>query len=296
MPLLIAISVFIFVILVFTPATFIEENIVRRRLINVPKLSNTKARFSITRLTPVIINTMSLFNLKITQERRRKINENLELAGQEQRFTVEDFVSLKILLGLLFPLYLIFLWLINQNTMLLYLAMFTVPIGYFAPDQWIKSKLKQRQTIIKKELPYMLNGIAIMSEAGLNLVPALQEFAKNDDSILASEIRKVVQDISVGHSQVTALERMAERCQVDEVNRFISALSQSIERGSSGITNVLRDQASEVWETRKKDAQHLGEQASMKLFLPLLILALPATAIFILGPAIITIADFIINF
>jgi|SRR5690625_4843855 len=296
MPLLIAISVFIFVILVFTPATFIEENIVRRRLINVPKLSNTKARFSITRLTPVIINTMSLFNLKITQERRRKINENLELAGQEQRFTVEDFVSLKILLGLLFPLYLIFLWLINQNSMLLYLAMFTVPIGYFAPDQWIKSKLKQRQTIIKKELPYMLNGIAIMSEAGLNLVPALQEFAKNDDSILASEIRKVVQDISVGHSQVTALERMAERCQVDEVNRFISALSQSIERGSSGITNVLRDQASEVWETRKKDAQHLGEQASMKLFLPLLILALPATAIFILGPAIITIADFIINF
>lgn len=296
MPLLIAISVFVFIVLIFTPATFIEENIVRRRLVNVPKLSNAKARFSITRLTPFVINTMSLFNFKISQENRRKIGENIELAGQEERFTVEDFVSLKVLLGLFFPLYLIFLWIINKNTMLLYLAIFTVPIGYLAPEQWIRTKLRQRQAAIKKELPYMLNGIAIMSEAGLNLVPALQEFARKEDSILANELQKVVQDISVGYSQVAALERMADRCQVDEVNRFISALSQSIERGSSGITIVLRDQASEVWEARKKDAQHLGEQASMKLFLPLLILALPATAIFILGPAIITIADFIINF
>lgn len=296
MPLLIALSVFMFTLLIFIPANWLEENIVRRRLINVPKTAGAKAKFSITRLTPVVTNVMSLLNIKITQEKRRQMGKNIELAGEEDRFTVEDFMALKVLLGLFLPIYLLTLWLISKNTMLLYLAVFTVPIGYLVPDQWIKSKLRQRQAKIKKELPYMLNAIAIMSEAGLNLVPALQEFSKRDDNELAGELKKVVQDISVGHSQVVALERMGERCQVDEVNRFISALSQSIERGSSGITKVLRDQASEVWETRKKNAQQLGEQASMKLFLPLLILALPATGIFILGPAMITIIDFIINF
>lgn len=296
MPFIIALCVFVFLVIVFMPATYVEENIVRRRLINTPETREVKETFSIRRLTPMMIHVMSLFRMKISQKRRRTIQENLQLAGQDEKFTAEDFVAFKFLLGILLPLYLIILWLINQGTMMLYLTIITIPIGYLAPDQWLKTKIRQRQAMIKKELPYMLNGISIMSEAGLNLVPALQEFAKKEKSVLAYEIQRVVQDISVGHSQVTALERMAERCQVYEINRFVSALSQSIERGSSGITNVLKDQAQEVWETRKKDAQHLGEQASMKLFLPLLILALPATAIFILGPAIITIIDFLLNY
>lgn len=295
MPYLIAVLVFVFVIILFIPSTWFEANMIRRRLINAPKEVNVKGRLSIKRLTPIIINLMTLLNIKISMEKRRDMEKKLQLGGQEGKMSLEDFITLKVLLGLFFPLYLLFLGAVSGKPTLIYLAIFTLPIGYLAPDQWLKSKIKKRQTQIRKELPYVLNAIAIMSEAGLNLMPAMQEVARKEDGELAQEFKKVTQDVSVGDSQVKALERMGERCQVDEVNRFISTLSQSIERGASGITKVLRDQATEVWEERKKNAQHLGEQASMKLFFPLLVLALPATAIFILGPAILSIIEFLIS-
>lgn len=295
MPYLIAALVFIFVIILFIPSTWFEANMVRRRLLSAPKVVGAKGRLSIKRLTPLVVNLMTLLNIKIPLEKRRDMEKDLQLGGQEGKLSLEDFITLKVLLGLFFPIYLLVLGAFSGKALLIYMAIFTLPIGFFAPDQWLKSKIRKRQAQIRRELPYVLNAIAVMSEAGLNLMPAMQEVARKEDGELAGELKKVTQDVSVGDSQVKALENMAERCQVDEVNRFISTLSQSIERGASGITKVLRDQASEVWEERKKNAQHLGEQASMKLFFPLLVLALPATAIFILGPAILSILEFLIN-
>jgi tight adherence protein C len=295
MPYLIAVLVFIFIIILFIPSTWFEANMIRRRLLNAPKEVRVKGKLSIKRLTPIAINLMTLLNIKIPMEKRREIEKRLQLGGQEGKLSLEDLITLKVLLGLFFPVYILFLGAVSGKAMLIYLAIFTLPVGFLAPDQWLKSKVKKRQAQIRRELPYVLNAIAVMSEAGLNLMPAMQEFARKEDGELAKELKKVTQDVSVGDSQVKALERMGERCQVDEVNRFISTLSQSIERGASGITKVLRDQAAEVWEERKKNAQHLGEQASMKLFFPLLVLALPATAIFILGPAILSIIEFLIS-
>ena len=197
--------------------------------------------------------------------------------------------------ALFFLLYFLFLGFAGDQPLFIYLSVLIAFIGFLIPDQWLKSKVNKRKLQIRKELPYVLNAIAIMSQAGLNLMPAMKEVASKQDGELSKELKRVTRDVSVGESQVRALERMGERCQVDEVNRFISALSQNIERGASGITKVLRDQAKEVWEARKKNAQQLGEQASMKLFLPLLLFALPATAIFILGPAMISIIEFLLS-
>src|SRR5690625_7656104 len=112
-------------------------------------------------------------------------------------------------------------------------------MGFFLPDQWLKAKIDRRKAQIKRELPYVLNSIAVMSEAGLNLMPAIQEVSSKEESELSSELKRVVQDVSVGESQINALERMAERCQVDEVNRYISALSQHIERRAAGLITIL---------------------------------------------------------
>lgn len=295
MPYLIAALVFVFVIILFIPSTWFEANMVRRRLLSAPKVMGVKSKLSIKRLTPIVVNLMNLLNIRISIDKRRDMEKKLQLGGQEGKFSLEDFITLKVIFGLFFPLYLLFLGAVSGNSLLIYLAVFTLPIGFLAPNLWLNSKVKQRKSQIRKELPYVLNAIAIMSEAGLNLMPAMQEVARKEEGELAKEFKIVTQDVSVGESQVKALERMGERCQVDEINRFISTLSQSIERGASGITKVLKDQASEVWEERKKNAQYLGEQASMKLFLPLLLLTLPATAIFILGPALLSIIEFLIS-
>lgn len=295
MPYLISILVFIFVSIFFIPSTWFEANMIRKRLADAPKDINVTGKLSFRRFTPLVMHLMTILNIRLSIEKSEEMATKLQLGGQEDKFRVEDFITLKVLSALFFLLYFLFLGFAGDQPLFIYLAVFIMFIGFLIPDQWLKSKINKRKLQIRKELPYMLNAIAVMSEAGLNLMPAMKEVASKQDGELSKELKKVTRDVSVGESQVRALERMGERCQVDEVNRFISALSQNIERGASGITKVLRDQAKEVWEARKKNAQQLGEQASMKLFLPLLLFALPATAIFILGPALISIIDFLLS-
>lgn len=295
MPYLIATLVFIFVMTCFIPSTWFEANMIRKRLAEAPKDINIVGKLSFRRLTPLVIHMMTLLNIRLSLEKSKEIEIKLQLSGQQSKFRVEDFITLKVLVALFLFFYFLFLGFAGDQPLLLYLSVIIAPLGYFAPDQWLKSKINKRKQQIHRELPYVLNAIAIMSEAGLNLIPAMNEVANKQDGVLSKELKIVTRDVSIGESQVKALERMGERCQVDEVNRFISTLAQNIERGSSGITKILRDQAKEVWEERKKNAQQLGEQASMKLFLPLLMLALPATAIFILGPAILSILEFILS-
>src|SRR5690625_2669847 len=295
MPYLISILVFVFISILFIPSKWFEANMIRKRLADAPKDINVTGKLSFRRFTSLVMHLMTILNIRLSIEKSEEMATKLQLGGQDDKFRVEDFITLKVLSALFFLLYFLFLGFAGDQPLFIYLAVFIMFIGFLIPDQWLKSKINKRKSQIRKELPYMLNAVAVMSEAGLNLMPAMKEVANKQDGELSKELKKVTRDVSVVESQVRALERMGERCQVDEVNRFISALSQNIERGASGITKVLRDQAKEVWEARKKNAQQLGEQASMKLFLPLLLFALPATAIFILGPALISIIDFLLS-
>ncbi|MFB4159390.1 type II secretion system F family protein [Geomicrobium sp. JSM 1781026] len=295
MPYIISGLMFIFISLLLIPSKWLEANTIKKRMVTAPKVISGKKKLSIRRFTPLVINIMSLLNIRISVERREEMESQIQMADKDETMQVEDLMAMKAIAAVAVFGYFFFLGLMDGSIFVILLAVIMAVIGYLLPQQWLKIKGRKRKEQIRKELPYALNAIAIMSEAGMNLVPSLKELADKQDGVLSRELKKVTHDVSIGESQIRALEQMADRCQVEEVNRFVSALSQNIERGSAGITAVIRQQAKEVWEARKKNAQELGEKASMKLFFPLLLLALPATVIFILGPAILSIADFILS-
>src|SRR5690625_7496583 len=80
---------------------------------NTPKDFNMKGKLSIRRLTPLVINMMTLLNINISVEKHERIETNLQLGGQEGRLSVEDFITVKAVLGLVLPLYLLFLGVVS---------------------------------------------------------------------------------------------------------------------------------------------------------------------------------------
>ncbi|WP_042359293.1 type II secretion system F family protein [Geomicrobium sp. JCM 19055] len=296
MAIIISALMFLFIVLLLTPKQWVEASSIKKRLaVEEEVLIEEERRFTIRKATPAVMRMLSLVNFRLSIERREQLETKIQMAGKAEKYRVEDILTMKMITAVGLMSYFLFLGVVGSSPMLFLVAMVTALMGYILPEHWLKILGSKRKDQIKKELPYVINAIAIMSEAGLNLVPAIKEVADKKKGVLADELQMVIRDVSVGVSQVTALERLAERCQVDEVNRFVSAVTQNLERGASGVTRVLRNQASEVWQQRKKKAQELGEKASMKLFLPLLLLAFPATAIFLLGPAILGVMDFILS-
>ncbi len=289
---MIAFWLFVLIIVVFFPVKSLRALSMRKRLLAAEELSQVKRKGILERFTPYVISFFTAVNVHISYEKRELIQSRLIRAGYEEKMSVDHFITFRVLSGIGTALYFLFLGLISENLLLIFLTFAGPVIGYKIPDIWLKQRIRLRQEKIRRELPYVLNSISILCDAGMNLFAAIKEVVETKEGELATELKEVMKSFGMGTSQQEALEQMTLRCQVDEVSRFVSALSQTLARGSSGVTAVLRQQAAEVWETRKKQAQQLGEQASMKLFFPLVLLAFPAMAIFILGPVAINLFQF----
>jgi tight adherence protein C len=77
---------------------------------------------------------------------------------------------------------------------------------------------------------------------------------------------------------------LAYRCHVNSVTKFVNAINQSEKYGTS-VSKVLKSQSDFVRETLKNEGEEKVQTAQSKLIIPLVIFALPAIFIILLGPA-----------
>ncbi|PYZ96819.1 hypothetical protein CR205_14155 [Alteribacter lacisalsi] len=292
MSAIIAFFIFIFILALLYPSKAVRAMIMRKRLLAPAEGERVKRKGILESAAPAVTAGMTLLNFRISHERREEMAGRLQRAGYEEKMSVDHFYTFKVLCSLGAAAYFVLLGVASEPLMYL-LALIAPLLAFGLPDFWLKQRIRVRQEKIRRELPYILNSISILCDAGMNLFASIREVADTKDGELPKELERVIKQAGMGVSQVKALENMSMRCQVDEVSRFVSAVTQTIERGSGGVTAVLRQQAAEVWEARKKKAQQLGEQASIKLFFPLVLLAFPALAIFILGPVAINLLEFL---
>jgi tight adherence protein C len=153
------------------------------------------------------------------------------------------------------------------------------------PNARVTGEAKRIRRGIERRLPAFLQALAMMTEAGMNLMPAMSAYADQDRTELGLELRLALGEIELGAPMSEALMRMALRCQIDDLFRSVSMLVQAGERGASGLTDTCRELASEAWMKRKDAARELGQQASTKMFAPLMLLVLPTLFLFLIGPA-----------
>lgn len=154
------------------------------------------------------------------------------------------------------------------------------------PDARVRAEAKRVRREVSRQLPAFLQSLAMMTEAGLNLHPAIHAYLEQDDSALGRELRLAMVEADLGAPLAEALMRLAARCEVPELYRAVTTLVQASERGAAGVAETCRDLATEAWARRRDMARELGQQASTKMFLPLLLLILPTLFLFMIGPAL----------
>lgn len=154
------------------------------------------------------------------------------------------------------------------------------------PDARIRAEARKIRAEFSRRLPAFLQALAMMTEAGLNLHPAIAAYAQQDRTALGKELQLTMAEIQMGAPLAEALPRMAARCDVPELYRVVATLVQASERGTSGISETCRQLAAEAWGRRRDMARELGQKASSKMILPLLLLVLPTLFLFMIGPAV----------
>lgn len=157
----------------------------------------------------------------------------------------------------------------------------------FLPFNALNSMVEKKRKAIKRDFPDFLNRLLLLINAGMNIEAAWNKASESlTGSLLYIEIEKVMYSVKCGKTLSQGFEDFARRCRVKEITRLMSVLVQNMRKGNSEIASILRIHSNECWEMRKKEAQKLGEEASAKMIVPLMLMLI-AVLILTMTPAIL---------
>jgi tight adherence protein C len=145
---------------------------------------------------------------------------------------------------------------------------------------------RQRLTLIKRRLPFLLDMLTLLMEAGSSLLQALEEAVHEfRGQPVAEEFARVLADIRMGRTRAEAFLAMRERLQDAEVGGVIGSILQGEHLGTP-LAQIFRMQADVLRVKRSQRAETVAGEAGVQMLLPG-ILVMAAAVLVILGPFVL---------
>ena len=212
----------------------------------------------------------------------------LAQAGLTQRLGVNEFLGLRVASMIVFICLAFFAARFLGHTPMIKLAAFgfSVLIGLALPDALLQQKIRERQQSILRRLPETLELLTICLDAGLGFDIALTRVADRIPGPLAAEMKQVQDEILLGKTRAAALQDMARRTGLKEMQAFTAAISQAEQLGT-GMAEALRAQSETVRVQRAQRIRETAARLPVKMLFPLIFLIFPALFVVLLGPALV---------
>lgn len=174
------------------------------------------------------------------------------------------------------------------NNLLLMLLLLAAT-GYYAPNLVLNTMVKRRQREIFENFPDALDLMTVCVEAGLGTEAAMMRVAKDmqvKSPALGDEMRLVNLELRAGSDRERALRNLAFRTGVDEIDGFVTMISQA-ERFGTSIAASLRIQSDLLRTRRRQRAEEAAAKIALKLLFPLIFCIFPSLMVVLMGPAMI---------
>jgi tight adherence protein C len=155
----------------------------------------------------------------------------------------------------------------------------------------LASRAATRLTRLKRRLPFFLDLLTLLMEAGSSLLQALEEAVHEfRGQPVAQEFGRVLGDIRLGRTRTESLLAMRDRLQDGEVGGVIGSIIQGENLGTP-LAQVFRMQADVLRVKRSQRAEAVAGEAGVQMLLPA-VLVMAATVIVILGPFVLNYLNF----
>jgi len=274
-----------------------RPNVARKRLLDLAQ-GPAPASADPGRLLPRLAALLRpIGRLSVPQEGFEKSSIRLRFlhAGVRSPAAAPAFFGLKTLLALGLPLLGLTAMttagvpLRGQGAMLGLLAL--AAMGYYGPNLLLSHAVMRRQREIFESFPDALDLMTVCVEAGLGTEAAMVRVADDlalKSPALAEELRLVNLELRAGADRDRALRNLALRTGVEEVDSFVTMISQA-ERFGTSIAASLRVHADMLRTVRRQRAEEAAAKIALKLLFPLIFCIFPSLMVVLMGPAMIQI-------
>jgi len=218
-----------------------------------------------------------------------RTNQRLEAAGNPWKMDANGWAVVRVLAVLVsLGLFLLMRDRLPANRSLL-VMLGLLAAGWLGPDSVLNRKRDERNSLMRRSLPDILDLLVISVEAGLGFDSSLNRVVQTVPGPLSEEFRRMLMEIRVGVSRREAMRKLRDRTSLEELRQFLLAMMQADTYGVP-IARVLRVQADEMRIKRRQHAQEKAFAVPVKMTFPLVLLV-GSFLIILLGPAAMKFRD-----
>jgi tight adherence protein C len=162
--------------------------------------------------------------------------------------------------------------------------------GVLARDWRLSRQLSAREAAMLAEFPVFADLLALSVVAGEAPTDALARACRLTHGELARDLDRALGRARTGTPLTSALTAVADTTTLEPFARFVQGLVVGIERGTP-LADVLRAQAVDVRELRKRALLEAGGRKEISMMVPVVFLILPVTVLFALYPGLLTLTS-----
>lgn len=181
----------------------------------------------------------------------------------------------------------------DQSLALFLLILFAGGVGCYIKDRNLRERVEGRERQMTIDYPQVVSKVTLFLGAGMSVRNIFYKLAEDDQRAreqgrevhyVYEEIRLMCRELDSGVPEMTAYRNFATRCRLRPYTKFISLLSQNLQKGNSTLLGALEDEAAAAFEERKNIARQMGEEAGTKMLLPMMLMLI-VTLVIIVVPA-----------
>lgn len=225
-------------------------------------------------------------------QRHDALQKKLDSAGMGKNTTpIRYMTNMIIMAGIVAISTAIILSILTRNTLTsIFIGLLAMGVYLYMKRLIILRRTAQRRAKILKDLAYSLDLILVSVEAGLSFDGAISKVVASVPGPISEEFGKTLKEIRMGIERKIALRNMSARCNVKELNTFITSIIQADELGVA-LSKIIRIEAAALREERKQRAREKAMKAPVKILIPLILFVFPTIFVVVLGPALINIME-----
>ncbi|AAM01920.1 Predicted membrane protein [Methanopyrus kandleri AV19] len=154
-------------------------------------------------------------------------------------------------------------------------------LGMVVPRMMVTILIRRREGEIARQLPYAIRQMATEVSAGLSLIESMKSISESDYGALSEEFERVIREINSGTPINVALQRMANRWNVDGLRTMVRFITQAMESGAN-IAKTLMTLADEIAHELRQRYREYGHKLQA--------LAFPYIMLTLVIPTLVTVA------
>lgn len=258
---------------------------------DVSRINELRRQDRFFRLFQPLIQFLARFNRLAFREALPEIQRHINCAGLPRFWLAEEYLAkLELIALVLFPLYVyVSVRAVGLGGVLI--AIVFAGLTVFLLRLRLAERAGRRLQAIKRRLPFLLDLLTLLMEAGSTFLNALaQAVEEYRGHPIAEEFGRVLADMRMGKTRYEAFSAMRDRLADDEITSIIGSILQGETLGTP-LASIFRTQADVLRIKRSQRAEMIAGEAGVNMLLPG-ILVMAAAVLVLLGPFLMNYLSF----